>query len=116
MRIAKNDATLDILGIKIPFNCIGILEMNYDPILLKVQAILNQWKARNLSLCGKIVIIKSLCVSLFTYKMLVLPAIPERVVKHFEEMCQKFIWNSKKAKVKLSTLQCEKKPKWVKTH
>ena len=105
--LAWNDVGIDVLGIYVTRN--DVIEANYAPTILKTQAVLNAWFHRNLSIVGKVLVVNSLVASLFVHKMLVLPSMPIDMVKSIEGKIVKFIWNNKKAKIKLRTLQNPKK-------
>ena len=85
-----------------------IHEINYNKIVEKAQNIMNSWHSRNLSLFGKILVINTLVVSLFVYKMTVLPSIPNQIVKKLEDQIQKFIWNNRKPKIALKILKANR--------
>ena len=57
------------------------------------------WGKRNLSILGKILIIKSLILPLFTFLASVC-LVPDTYHKEIEKKCFKFIWNGKPDKVK----------------
>ena len=59
-----------------------------------------------ISLLGKILILNSLVVSLFIYKMNVLLSINEREIY---SIMQDFIWNNHKSKISLETLMLDKR-------
>ena len=68
----------------------------------KVEALLRQlhwWKARDLSLRGKVLIIKALALSKFQY-LASLVTIPDHVIKQVNSIIYDFIWNGKTDKVK----------------
>ena len=50
-------------------------------------------------------VINSLVVSLFVYKMYVLPNIPTNMVTRIYKILEEFIWNGRKAKISLKKLQ-----------
>ena len=50
-------------------------------------------------------VINTLVASLFVHEMQVLPRIPEYIIKEIEKEMEKFIWNGRKPKIKLSQLQ-----------
>ena len=54
---------IKILGVWISHDTEQIFSLNYDPILLKMKAILNSWEHRNLTLYGKILVVNSLIAS-----------------------------------------------------
>jgi hypothetical protein len=61
------------------------------------------WSKRNLSILGKVLIIKALIIPIFTF-IVSSCAIPEKDKKEIESKCFKFIWNGKPDKVKKNTL------------
>ena len=62
------------------------------------------WSKRNLSILGKVLIIKALSTSIFTF-IVSSCVIPENYKKEIESIkCFKFIWNEKPDKVKRNTL------------
>ena len=68
----------------------------------KVEALLRQlhwWKARDLSLRGKVLIVKALALSKFQY-LASLATIPEHIIRQVNSMVYEFIWNGKTDKVK----------------
>ena len=81
---------------------------NYEGLLVKIKATLNLWRRRNLSLIGKINIVNTLIGSLFVYKMMVLPTIDSQFIKLIESEIISFLWNNKKAKISLRTMQASK--------
>ena len=85
-----------------------LLAINYDKLIIKAKAVLNQWQGRNLSLLGKVLVINSLIGSLFVYKMTVLPAIPEKYIKSLNEIFNQFLWNHRRPKIPIEILQLPK--------
>ena len=65
---------------------------------MKIQQILNSWKQRNLSLKGKIVILKTLVISRLVYTAQVLSC-PKGWIKIYEKLFYTFLWGNR-AKVK----------------
>ena len=61
------------------------------------------WSKRNLSILGKVLIIKALIIPIFTF-IVSSCVIPEKYKKEIESKCFKFIWNGKPDKVKRNTL------------
>ena len=100
---------INILGVWVHYDINKVYELNYKPILDKVRSILNSWSNRGLSLCGKILIVNQLIASLFVYKIMVLPTIPVKVARILETEIGNFLWNGRRAKIPLKTLQLSKK-------
>ena len=65
-------------------------QMNWDNKLIKIQSIMNMWKMRNLTLYGKIVIIKSLVISQIVYAATVIH-VPEMLARKLEKMIYVFM-------------------------
>ena len=96
------------LGVEIPLNLDDLFRLNLPPKLEKVCHSIEMWKARNLSLVGKITVVKSLLLPQFLYMFTVLPVdIPQHFFKKVESVLYSFIWNTKKDKVKRKTMTCD---------
>ena len=67
---------------------------------------LHRWKARDLSLRGKVLIIKALALSKFQY-LASLVTIPDHVIKQVNTIIYDFIWNGKTDKVKRNLVEQE---------
>ena len=104
-----NETGTNILGVYVSENEDVMIEKNIDDLLIKSEAVLNCWKTRGLSLCGKITVINTLVASLYVYKLYVLPRLPDKFITKFEDICQKFIWNGRRAKISIKKLQKSKK-------
>ena len=98
---------ISVLGVTIAHEC--ILEKNYDTIISKAKNILAAWYNRGLSLLGKIQVVNTLIASLFVHKIMVLPMIPNKVIKNLDNLIREYIWNGKKAKIAYHILQNSKK-------
>jgi len=93
-----------VLGIHIATDKATLLAVNFKDILDKVQARLNGWKKRKLSILGKINIIKCLGVSQIIYLLTMLPSPDPSLLKKLEQILFEFIWNGKNDRIKRSTL------------
>ena len=65
--------------------------MNYKEILSKIKILLGWWKQRDLTLAGKIQLLKVFALSKLTYVSSVMP-VPAWVYKEIEKVCFDFIW------------------------
>ena len=104
---AWSNKEITVLGITIAHE--DILKKNYDPIMVKVDQILQTWCNRGLSLIGRVQVINSLIASQFVYKMMVLPKMPSVYIKKLESKFREYLWDGKKNKIALRTLQLPKK-------
>ena len=78
-----------------------MFDLNYKVKLKQIEGILNCWKARNLSLIGKICVIKSLLLPQLLYLISVLCfKISKYFFKELDKMFYKFIWYGGNDRVK----------------
>ena len=91
---------ITVLGIFISYKHSELIKRNFDPILLKLENITRIWARRNLSLLGKITIIKSYLQSQMVYQLSVLPSPPATFVNKAQKIMFKFLWNNKPDKIK----------------
>ena len=85
-QLAWTNEPVNILGIHVCCDEKTMVEINYRPLISKVKQILLSWSNRSLSLLGKVLIINSLIVSQFVYKMAVLPCIPQIYLKRLKPL------------------------------
>ena len=83
---------IKILGIFLSYNENDAEKANFDDKIAKLQRQLHWWKARDLSLIGKVLIVKTLALSKFIHLASVITIPKHRVNIRIYE----FIWNSKK--------------------
>ena len=102
-QVKWSNQDINVLGVTISHQ--DILMKNYGTMPEKVWNIMNSWQNRGLSLLGKVQVINSLVASLFVYKMMVLPTVPNHIIKNIECKLREFLWNGKKAKISLKILQ-----------
>ena len=98
---------IKVLGVYVDHSSEKTIDLNYTPVLDQAKQIMNTWKARNLSLCGKVNIINTLIGSLFVYKMSTLPNVPESIIKQLEKEFETFLWGGHRPKIPTSTLQAD---------
>ena len=97
--------TIMVLGVKIA----------HEQIIIKLlfcyksfRSCYDNWNKRELSLMGKILIINMLMISLFTYKMQVLPLLPLKYENEIEIIFKKYMWDGKGAKLMLDLIKSNK--------
>ena len=93
-----------ILGIHICNTRQGLLEVNYKEILNKLKNKLSVWNMRNLSLLGKITIIKVLGISQLVYLFGMLPSPPITFFNELDHVLFKFLWNNSNDRIKRKTI------------
>ena len=93
-------STFKSLGINFSLNLGLIFDLNYKERLKRMQQTLNCWRMRNLSLIGKICVLKSLVLPQLLYLFSVLSIkLPQKFFNELNSMFFKFIWNGGKDRV-----------------
>ena len=101
---------MNILGVKIPINSKqSIFKLNLQDKILNIKQVLNTWSSRNLTIVGRINIVKSLILPKLTYALTILPNIPNSYVEEIQKLIYLFIWNSKIDKIKRNVQINDKK-------
>ncbi len=78
-------------------------ELNWNSKLHKLESKLLIWSRRNLTMLGKILIVKSVGLSQLVYNASVL-CVPDYIRKQVKTLVYQFIWNRKSEKIKRTTL------------
>ena len=95
---------MSLLGVKI--NCDGSMcQANFDEVFKKVRNTCNVWINRKATLFGKILILNTLIGSMFVYKLSTMMYLTDKQVEKIENLFREFIWNGKKSKISLMSLQ-----------
>ena len=91
------------LGIYFGHNREECEKLNWENKIEKMNKLFHLWGKRNLTLIGKILIIKTLVLPLFTF-LASACTVPEKFRKEIESKCYKYIWDGKPDKVKRNTM------------
>ena len=94
---------IKLLGLYIGHNEKDMEVSNFRHKINKVKQLLHAWSDRDLSLIGRILIVKSLAFSQFT-NLANLIIFPKHIITELEEIIYKFIWRGKTHKVKKNVL------------
>ena len=86
----------------------GIMEVNYEARITKAKSWVNVWKSRDLTLMGKVTIIKSLIYSQFAYLAIPLLGPNCSLIKKIDTLIFNFLWGSKRDKVKREVIKRKK--------
>ena len=77
---------------------------NYEESLNKVEAVLNAWRWRGLTIIGRATVIKSLALPKLVHLFMILPNPTEDFIKRLEKIFFRFLWDRGKEKVKREIL------------
>ena len=105
--ISWPDKPIKILGIFFSYDEQECNALNFESKINKIRQIIYQWKERDLTLIGRIQIIKTFIISQFQHIITVID-IPEFQIKQIEAIIYNFVRNGKKDKIKRSTLRKRK--------
>jgi len=97
-----------VLGITVSCDKNKLITLNYVPVLDNIQQTLNIWSQRNLSLFGRIEVIKTLAVSKLIYIMSLLPSPSKAYIEDMERILFHFVWKNTTAKVRKKVLKSTK--------
>ena len=93
-----------LLGIKYNFNKTDIYEDNFTEKLNKVKKLLQNWSFRNLSIIGKVTVVKTLALPILVQFFTVLSDSPNEFFKGLDKIIFHFIWAGKTDKIKRSVM------------
>lgn len=96
----QTDGKFTLLGIKYNLDEENFTELNYEEKLKEFRNILNTWKYRNLTIYGKICVLKSLALPKLVHLFSSIPNPPQLIFKQLEKECFNFIWNNGSEKIK----------------
>ena len=99
VNLIKRDEYFHYLGTDFHVEIEKMPDYNYDRIFDKVKRQMISWSKRNITVLGRIVIVKSLLLSQFTYLFLSLPGPSEQLMKNINNAFFRFIWGNKPDKV-----------------
>ena len=99
--LSWNTSTFKTLGIVFHLDTKYMFDLNYKVKLKQIEQTLNCWRARNLSLVGKICVIKTLLLPQLLYQFSVLCIkTPKTFFDSLNKLFFKFIWNGGNDRVK----------------
>ena len=86
--------SIKILGIFFSYNAKEALRLNFESILESLKKKLNLWKWGNLTILGRIQIVKSFAISKFLYRASQI-SFPKEIIKSANTIIYDFIWKGK---------------------
>ena len=95
----KWERQITVLGIIFTADETTTRDLNYSILLQKIRAITTLWSVRSLTVIGKILVVNTLFVSKFVYKLMCIYSPTEKFLKEFRKVIMDFIWDSKKPKI-----------------
>jgi hypothetical protein len=96
-----------ILGVYFSYDEEACNKLNFESKMQKCKQVLAMWQGRNLTMQGRSQIIKTFIISQFLYTTSSI-TIPLKYIKEINSLIFKFIWKSKREKIKRLVLQKDK--------
>ena len=110
IRLCKNitlewtDEPFTLLGIKFSTNLKDITELNFSDRLNDIQNGISMWKKRNLTVLGKITVVKTILLSKLTHLFISLLSPSKVYIKALETIFYNYIWGSKTDRISRNQL------------
>ena len=99
----KWPGVVKVLGIYISYDTDKSIKKNYSEKINNMKQKLTMWRRRNLTIAGKILILKTFGISQILYLSSVL-SVPEWALKEINKTMNEFLWNGKHNKVKANVV------------
>jgi len=97
--IEKGNKPMEILGIYFTYNWQKFQGLIFENIIKSIQKFINEWRRRNLTLMGRIQIIKTSAIPIFMFRASLI-SLTKDIVKQVNSVLYNFIWDSSKDKIK----------------
>ena len=107
--VSWSNEPLNVLGVVVHSDLDKRIDLNFRPLIEKVQNILLLWESRNLTLTGRVLIVNTLIESLFVHKMSTIEMMSEELLQTFQKIILKFVWKNRRPKIAYSILSLPKK-------
>ena len=108
MKYAWDIPPIHTLGIYVDVQFEKMGKLNLEPLVEKVEQVIESWKKRPLTLMGHILIVNTLIESLFVYQFSVFPIINTDILKGLQQKITSFIWKGKRPKISNNILKSPK--------
>ena len=96
------DTIFSILGLEFSVDIPKIPELNFNKTYRSIMTEIKKWECRNLSIIGKVTVIKTFLLSKLVHLLTSLP-VSEGFLKNINDCFFKFLWSRKPDKIKRST-------------
>ncbi len=93
------DGKFSALGIQFSTELSEMCDINYNVVIESVTNLIHYWSKRNLTVLGRITVVKSLLIPKFNHLILSIPNPRTDFLKTLQTKIYKFIWNNKNGKI-----------------
>ena len=102
--LSWGETSFKLLGINFDVDLEKIVKINYSERIVQIKNTLNQWSKRNLTVIGRITVIKTLVLPIVNHLIISLPNPSDDIIKRINELIYSYIWNSPIHRVKKDIL------------
>ena len=74
-------------------------DLNYNMVMEAASNLVHHWPRRNLTVLGRITVVKSLLIPKFNHLILSIPNPTKAFLKRLQKMIYEFVWKKKKDKI-----------------
>lgn len=97
------------LGVSIHPSLSQVCKHNFNVMLQKIKNDLNRWSPLQISVCGRISVLKMNILPRVNFLFSAISLTPPpHFFRDIDRLCSNFIWNNKRSKIRLKTLQLPK--------
>jgi hypothetical protein len=100
-KLSWGDTQFKLLGINFDVDLNKMCDLNYADKMTQVKRCISHWKRRKLTILGRITVVKTLLIPLFTHLFVSLPSPSDSFIKSLTETLNDYVWEGK-AKIKNS--------------
>ena len=102
------DGKFKALGVNFSSSLVEIEELNYNMVIMVIKVtkviktvsnLIHQWSRRNLTVLGRITVVKSRLIPKFNHYILSIPNPWRTLLKRLQKLIYDFIWKNKKDKI-----------------
>ena len=101
-----NRKLIRYLGIDFCIDLKNLPDFNFDRVFDKLKRQMISWSKRNISVFGRVILVKSLLVSQFNHLFMSIPNPSELLLKSINVSFYKFIWKGKPDKISRKQIVC----------
>jgi len=97
------------LGVHFSTNLVDMIDLNYQTVMESVEGLMRHWSKRNITVLGRVTIVKSLLIPKFNHLVLSIPNPSIEFLKDLQKKIYEFIWKGKRDKISRDQLSnnCE---------
>ena len=93
------DGKFKALGVNFSIRLEEMEDLNYNMVMKAASNLVHHWSRRNLTVLGRITVVKSLLIPKFNHLILSIPNPTKAFLKRLQKLIYEFVWKNKKDKI-----------------